>query len=67
MFRKVPVSDVVVGERMRQIDRSKVDELAVSFQACGLINPITLDTNLNLIAGNHRLEAAKKIGWIEIH
>jgi len=66
MFRKVSVSEIVVGERMRKIDKSKVDELAMSFRNCGIINPITLDINLNLIAGNHRLEAAKKIGWVEI-
>jgi len=66
MFRKVSVSSVCVGERLRKLDMAKVDELAISFSNCGIINPITLDSELNLIAGNHRLEAAKKLGWQEI-
>ena len=66
MFRKVPVSSVCVGERLRKLDMAKVEELALSFSNCGIINPITLDTELNLIAGNHRLEAARKLGWEEI-
>ena len=66
MFRKVPVSSVRVGERLRNLDMGKVEELAISFENCGIINPVTLDTELNLIAGNHRLEAAKKLGWEEI-
>jgi ParB family chromosome partitioning protein len=45
---------------------AKVEELALSFSNCGIINPITLDIELNLIAGNHRLEAARKLGWEEI-
>lgn len=66
MFRSVPVSAIQVGERMRKLDMSKVDELAESFSNCGQINPISLDTEYNLITGNHRVAAAKKLGWEEI-
>lgn len=66
MFRRVPVAAVQVGERMRKLDLAKVDELADSLATCDLINPITLDTEYNLIAGNHRLAAAKKLNWKDI-
>lgn len=66
MFRSVPVSAVQVGERMRKLDMAKVAELAESFTNCGQINPITLDTEYNLIAGNHRLAAAKQLNWKDI-
>ena len=32
----------------------------------GLLNPITIDCNNTLIAGRHRLDAAKLLGWAEI-
>ena len=66
MFRKVPVAAIQVGERMRKLDLVKVDELAESLSTCDLINPITLDIEYNLIAGNHRLAAAKKLNWKDI-
>jgi ParB family chromosome partitioning protein len=66
MFRSVPVSAIQVGERMRKLDMAKVDELAESFSNCGQINPISLDTEYNLITGNHRVAAAKKLGWEDI-
>ena len=66
MFRKVPVAAIQVGERMRKLDLAKVDELAESLATCDLINPITLDIEYNLIAGNHRLAAARKLNWKDI-
>lgn len=37
-----------------------------AFPRVGLLNPITVDPNHTLIAGLHRLEAAKRLGWTEI-
>lgn len=63
MLKQVPVASVTVGERMRQLDEGKVLELMQSYQQVGIINPISLDEDLVLIAGAHRLEAAKNLGW----
>jgi len=59
----VPVDQVVVGKRMRTTDPMKVSELAQSFRDINIINPISIDENYKLIAGNHRLAAAKECGW----
>ena len=59
----VPVQQVVVGRRMRTTNALKVSDLAQSFIDIGIINPISIDENYKLIAGNHRLAAAKECGW----
>lgn len=59
----VPVDQVVVGKRMRSTDPFKVSDLAQSFRDINIINPISIDENYKLIAGNHRLAAAKECGW----
>lgn len=43
-----------------------MQKLADSISRVGLINPITVDQEYTLIAGLHRLEAAKLLGWAEI-
>lgn len=40
--------------------------MASSLSEVGLINPITLNKDLRLITGYHRLEAAKALGWEHI-
>ena len=47
---------------MRQIDEDKVLELMSSYRESGQINPISLDTEYTLLAGHHRLEAARQLG-----
>ena len=34
-----------------------------SYESIGVINPISVDEDMTLIAGAHRLEAAKNLGW----
>lgn len=41
-------------------------ELMESIKANGLLNPVTLDQHLNLVAGLHRLTACKLLGFTEI-
>lgn len=48
---------------MRQLDEQKVLELMTSFEEVGVINPISVDEDNVLIAGAHRLEAGKNLGW----
>ena len=46
---------------MRQLDETKVLELMVSYESVGVINPISVDEELTLIAGAHR--SAKPRTW----
>ncbi len=63
MLKQIPVKSVKVGDRLRTLDDLKVDELMSSYQTLGVINPISVDPDLTLIAGAHRLKAAKNLGW----
>lgn len=58
----VPIDQILVGRNRRPIKGEKVDELKESIKANGLLNPITVDQKLNLIAGLHRLTACKLLG-----
>ena len=66
MLTRIPVTAVRVGERMRELDEVKVLELMQSYEQIGIINPISVDEDYTLIAGAHRLEAAKNLGWSTI-
>lgn len=51
---------------MRRVDEKKVLELMTSYEEVGIINPISVDEELTLIAGAHRLNAAINLGWENI-
>ena len=61
---------ILVGERLRPLNPEKVSELADSFAKFGQQTPITVwaqtPERIHLIAGNHRLAAAKSLGLAEI-
>lgn len=72
-------SDIELGERRRALSTDAVDRLAASMKDIGLRQPVTVrvveemmvDGHLTagvpvLVAGAHRLAAAKKLGWAEI-
>lgn len=67
---KLYIADIEVGARKRKLDESKVQSLAESFTSIGQLQPITVSRGnygtYRLIAGLHRLEAAKSIGWQSI-
>ena len=63
---QIPIYQIKVSEGRREADQEAVHELADSISKVGLLNPITVDQEYTLIAGLHRLEAAKLLGWPEI-
>jgi ParB family chromosome partitioning protein len=73
------IADIVVGERHRALSFDAVERLAKSLKDIGLRHPVSirisdgvmLDDGLCdgvpiLVAGAHRLEAAKSLGWSHI-
>ena len=63
------INEVSTFGRARQATRRQVDALSESIREVGLLNPITVapaDYGYALVAGLHRLEACKALGWVEI-
>lgn len=64
------VENIIVGRRHRSISDDAVARLSESMKTIGLMSPITVhspsDDSVWLVAGHHRLAAAKLLGWEEI-
>lgn len=76
-MQSIHVGFITTVGRLRQVDRGQVDALADSIREVGLLNPITVYRRpisrdgqsvdgYGLVAGAHRLEACKSIGWQEV-
>lgn len=67
---KVWLDALKVGERHRALVPEKVEALAESMNELGLQQPVTVfmdeGETVHLVAGLHRVEAAKKLGWEQI-
>jgi len=76
---RILIDDIQVGERLRALSDQAVSRLADSMRDIGLRQPITvrivdemmLDGDLTagvpvLVAGGHRLAAARQLGWSHI-
>ena len=62
----IPISSIKVKRRVRK-DLGNLEELKASLRTYGLLNPITINSRYELIAGERRLTAAKELGWTNIH
>lgn len=69
-IERVAVDGLVVASRHRKADPAKVAALADSMKRHGQLQPVTVyaidEYDVGLIAGLHRLEAARSLGWDEI-
>lgn len=59
LVEEFPVDEVKVRFRIRTPKEDRISELADSIKTLGIINPINIDNENYLIAGWHRLSAAK--------
>lgn len=62
----IPIENIKIKKRVRQ-DLGNLDDLKESLKTYGLLNPITINHNYELIAGERRLSAAKQLGWTNIN
>ena len=64
-IKQVELSKIEVGTRFRE-ELGDIESLAQSLESEGLINPITIDKDNNLLAGGRRLAAATMLEWPKI-
>lgn len=61
----VLIKDIKIKKRVRK-DLGDLHMLQESLKRYGLMNPITINSQYELVAGHRRLEAAKSLGWSSI-
>ena len=59
------IDPIIVGERRRR-DMGDVDGLAASIAEIGLLHPIVINSQGELIAGERRLGAVQQLGWADV-
>lgn len=62
---KIEIKDIKIEDRIRK-EMLNIEELAMSIKEIGLIQPIILTRDNELIAGHRRLLACKSLGFKEI-
>ena len=62
----ININDIKINPGRREVATKDVQRLSESIAEVGMMNPITVTADHTLIAGLHRLEAAKRLGWTEI-
>ena len=63
---QVNIKDIIIKKRARK-DEGDLTTLMESLDKIGQLNPIILNSRMELIAGYRRLTAAKKLGWTKIN
>ena len=69
--REIHLNVLKIHDRLRDLDESKVENIAASMGEIGLQQPISVWVSkdgaiIELVAGAHRVAAAKKLGWDKI-
>ncbi len=66
-FTSIAIGDIIVNRTERQRRAlTNLDVLANSISRLGLIHPIVITRNLELVAGERRIEAIRSLGWSHI-
>lgn len=59
---RMQVHDIIIRNRIRK-NLGDISALMESMRKFGLLNPIMINTENELIAGHRRLESARRLGW----
>lgn len=65
MSETMALEEIRVGERHR-IDLGDIQGLASSIEELGLMHPVVVTPDGELIAGQRRLEACRSLGWVKV-
>ncbi|MFG3660281.1 ParB N-terminal domain-containing protein [Streptomyces sp. NPDC047706] len=65
MRKTVIVNEIRLGERAR-MDLGDMTDLVDSIRHLGLLQPIVITADNQLIAGHRRLESVRRLGWDEV-
>lgn len=69
MLRQIDIELIRARDDARLVDREKIAAIADSIASIGLINPVRVREKggvYELIAGNHRIEACRSLGLVDI-
>lgn len=72
--RRIRLDRIIVADRLRPCDQAAVANIAVSMQENGqitplVVRPVRMDGDemwFGLVAGGHRYDAAKLLGWTDV-
>ena len=59
---KIAIDDIIIRDRIR-MDEGDIKALAQSIEQLGLIQPIVISEDYELLSGYRRLHACKTLGW----
>lgn len=65
-YESVAISSIIVNPDRQRQEVKGIDELAASISRNGLINPLLVDDDYVLIAGERRLSAMRSLGWSHV-
>ena len=64
--QEIPVANIKILNRLRQVNDDKVNELSESIKQIGLLHPLVVAKKENyflLLSGNHRFKSYQKLGY----
>ena len=62
---KLPIQNIKTDQRIRQ-QPGDLSDLKASIQEVGLLNPVIINEDNELISGYRRLEACRQLNWTDI-
>lgn len=65
MLQSIPINSITIANRIRK-DLGDISTLAANISELGLLSPILVNKQHQLLAGERRLAACRELGWTDI-
>lgn len=65
MLQSIPINSITITNRIRK-DLGDISALAANISELGLLSPILVNKQYQLLAGERRLTACRELGWTDI-